>query len=92
MKAEVHSMPRGSARRWPAWFKGRRRWWVIALLIVVAAIAFGWPWLAPLGALPLLVSILPCLSMCALGLCMHRMNGSSCQKTGAQAQMPREEL
>lgn len=92
MKTEARSTPGANTRRWPVWFQGRRRWSVIALLILVAAIAFGWPWLAPLGALPLLVSILPCLSMCALGLCMHRMNGSSCQKTGAQAQMPREEL
>jgi hypothetical protein len=91
MQRETASLSRPGPRRLPSWLQGRRKWWTLALPIVIAAIVFGWPWLAPLGALPLLVSVLPCLAMCALGLCMQRMNGTTCQTVEGQARAPKEE-
>ncbi|CAN7569076.1 hypothetical protein LJR231_004187 [Phyllobacterium sp. LjRoot231] len=52
-------------------------------LIVLGALALGlgaasnWSWLVAAGVVPLLLSALPCVAMCALGLCMSRMNSSS---------------
>ncbi|WP_192359125.1 hypothetical protein [Mesorhizobium mediterraneum] len=46
-------------------------------IIVVAGLAFNWVWLVAAGIAPLLLSVLPCVAMCALGLCMNRMTGRS---------------
>ena len=48
--------------------------------------ALGWPWLAALGLAPILLSILPCAAMCALGLCMGR-HGSSAASGDAAAKL-----
>lgn len=45
-------------------------------LIAVAAVAIGlgaysnWGWLVAAGLAPLLLTVLPCAAMCALGMCM----------------------
>ncbi len=57
---------------------GRRGLLVLAGVVVVAGAALNWNWLAAAGITPLLVSLLPCAAMCALGLCMSRMGGGSC--------------
>lgn len=46
-----------------------------AATAVVAGIGFGWQWLQTAGALSLALSVLPCLAMCAAGICMNRMSG-----------------
>lgn len=55
---------------------GRRGLLIVAATIVVAGAALNWSWLTAVGIAPLLVSLLPCVAMCALGLCMSRMGGS----------------
>ncbi len=54
----------------------------VLLLIGSAAILAGgfysWDWLVALGVAPLLVGVLPCVAMCALGLCMNRAGGQTC--------------
>jgi len=47
---------------------------LIALAIVAtgAGLFFGWGWLVAIGLAPILVSLVPCLLMCALGICMAR--------------------
>jgi hypothetical protein len=57
---------------------GRRGLIALAVLIAVAGAALNWSWLVALGVAPLLLSLAPCLAMCALGLCMTRMAGQSC--------------
>ncbi len=59
----------------------RYRLLIIAALVVAAGLWLGWESLAALGVLPLLLSLLPCLAMCALGLCMRGRDGESCHKT-----------
>lgn len=62
------------------------RYWVrtrtgaIASLAMIAAlgIGFGWSWLVAVGVAPILVAVLPCAAMCALGLCASRLGGRSC--------------
>lgn len=45
----------------------------VALALLAVGIAWQWSWLVAIGVAPLLISAAPCLAMCALGLCMHRM-------------------
>ncbi len=54
---------------------GRRGLFILAGLIAAAGLAFGWSWLEAVGIASVLLATLPCLAMCALGLCMHGMGG-----------------
>ncbi|MGQ0485099.1 MAG: hypothetical protein ACT4SY_07100 [Hyphomicrobiales bacterium] len=51
------------------------------ILIAAAAIGLGawsnWGWLVAAGLAPLLLTVLPCAAMCALGLCMGGRSRSS---------------
>ena len=74
-----------SARGWR--MPGKRQ--VLVGLGVVGAIAgvvLGWPWLAAAGLAPLLLSVLPCVAMCALGMCAIRFGQKSCQSASGSAQ------
>jgi hypothetical protein len=44
-----------------------------ALALIVGGLVWQWNWLVAIGAAPLLISAAPCVAMCGLGLCMHRM-------------------
>jgi hypothetical protein len=57
---------------------GRRGLAVLAIAAVATGLAVNWGWLVAIGIAPLLVAALPCLAMCALGLCMVRKAGGSC--------------
>ncbi|WP_258584233.1 hypothetical protein [Mesorhizobium sp. AR02] len=56
---------------------GRRGLIAAGAAVVVAGLAFKWSWLVAAGIAPVLLSVLPCVAMCALGLCMNRMMGGS---------------
>jgi hypothetical protein len=56
-----------------AWSGSRLGLLAIAGVAIVAGLAFNWSWLVAVGIAPLLLSALPCLVMCALGLCMMQM-------------------
>lgn len=75
-----------AARHYFDRYLGRRRGlFVLATVALVAGLALNWSWLAAAGLAPLLLSVLPCLAMCALGLCMNKMSGRSCSTaSGAQ--------
>lgn len=44
----------------------------VGIAIVGAGLALNWGWLAAVGVAPILIALLPCAAMCALGLCMLR--------------------
>ena len=54
------------------------------IVLGVAAIGLGlssnWGWLSAIGAAPIILAVLPCAAMCALGLCMPMMMGGSKKK------------
>jgi hypothetical protein len=56
-----------------------RRLLLIAAMLTAAAVAgvaaLNWRWLVAVGGVSVLVSTLPCLLMCGLGLCMHKFAG-----------------
>ncbi len=58
--------------------RSRRGIIVLASVAIIAGLAFNWSWLVAAGVLPVLLGALPCVAMCALGLCMHRIGGRSC--------------
>ena len=57
----------------------RNKWalMAVAVLALVAVVAASWNWLVAAGLATILVSALPCLVVCGLGLCMHRFLGGS---------------
>ena len=59
------------------WLRGRRGLLVIGGALALAGLGFGWSWLVALGLGPLLITVLPCLVMCGLGICMACRNGGS---------------
>ncbi|HSA79499.1 MAG TPA: hypothetical protein VLE23_01670 [Geminicoccaceae bacterium] len=60
------------------WLRGRRGAAVLVVSVVVIGAALNWSWLVAVGIAPLLLTALPCIAMCGLGLCMNRMTGGSC--------------
>jgi len=62
----------------------------ITVLALAAIAAFNWSWLVAAGVASLLLSVLPCLVMCGLGLCMHKMIGGS--RTSQESQAPGSQL
>ena len=58
------------------------RWLLIAIAaaVIVAGATLSWGWLVAAGIAPLLFTALPCVAMCALGLCMNmgKKGGASC--------------
>lgn len=59
------AVPAGRAGRWRPWLIG-------GAVVVPIALYGGWDWLAATGLATILVAVLPCAAMCALGLCMGR--------------------
>lgn len=65
---------------------GRRALWLLGGAALVAGAALNWGWLVAIGVAPLLLAVLPCVAMCALGLCMNRKGGRSCSQDAKTAQ------
>ena len=57
------------------WSGSRLGLLAIAGVAIIAGLGFNWSWLVAAGIAPLLLSALPCVAMCALGLCMMQMKG-----------------
>jgi hypothetical protein len=58
----------------------------VGLLALAAAalglgLAFNWSWLVAAGIAPLIVGLLPCAAMCALGLCAMGMGRKAAAPT-----------
>lgn len=54
---------------------GRRVLVPAAIAIVGGGLLLNWGWLVAVGAAPLLLALLPCAAMCALGMCMNHGKG-----------------
>ncbi len=81
----------------PAMFKrlGGKRLMLagVALALIGAGLTWQWSWLVAIGVAPLLVGAAPCIAMCALGLCMHRIGsstGSAAQSATSQSSSPQK--
>src|SRR5258707_15595873 len=56
----------------------RRALAALAIVAIASGIALNWGWLVTAGIWPILVTALPCVVMCGLGLCMNKLVGKSC--------------
>lgn len=43
---------------------------ILATILIVTGLVLNWNWLVAVGLAPILLSTLPCLVMCAFGVCM----------------------
>ena len=54
------------------------------ILLLIAAVGtgvvFDWKWLVAVGIAPIILSVLPCAAMCAIGVCSMGGQNSSCSK------------
>jgi hypothetical protein len=74
------------------WLRGRNGVIVLIVLAVVIGAALNWSWLVAAGIAPLLVTVLPCAAMCALGLCMNKMAGGLCSTETRSVETRRPDL
>ena len=58
---------------------GRRILWLIAAVALAAGLTLRWNWLVAAGVAPIIVGLLPCAAMCALGFCAFKAVGSANQ-------------
>jgi hypothetical protein len=91
-KAADASLARDLADAARYYLGGRRGLFRLAAIAVLIAVGFSWNWLVAAGLGPLLLSALPCLVMCGLGLCMNKLIGGSCasEPTKSMAAVPTE--
>lgn len=79
-----------TAPSWRDWFRGRRGWLIGGAVVIALGLWLGWEWLAAAGALPLILALLPCAAMCALGLCMKGGGTESCHQQGGNPAAPKD--
>jgi len=65
------------------WLRARRGWLGVGLVAAVGGLWLGWPGLVAAGIAPVLLGVLPCVAMCALGLCM-KSGTRACEPTPRQ--------
>ena len=61
--------------------RGKNGLIAVAVLAVGGGLFLNWSWLVAAGIAPLILGILPCVAMCALGLCANKMGGKSSSET-----------
>ena len=66
---------------------GRRGLIAAAVVAVVGGVVLNWGWLVAAGIAPLILAVLPCVAMCALGLCANKMGGKSCSNEDNEAKV-----
>lgn len=74
------SLGRGVLNAARYYLGNRRVLLILGAVVLLAGIGLNWGWLVAAGIAPILLSTLPCLVMCGLGLCMM---GRSCEKQSA---------
>ena len=68
------------------YYLGRRRvLLLLAAVVIGGGLALKWDWLVAAGLAPILIALLPCAVMCALGMCMHKKSGDSAGAGGCCA-------
>jgi len=67
-------------------YLGNRRLLLVAAIVaLVAGATLNWGWLVALGVAPALLSLLPCLVMCGVGVCCMKMMAGSGEKQPSQS-------
>ncbi len=64
---------------------GTRGLLILAAVVVAAGLAINWSWVVAIGLAPILLAVLPCAAMCALGLCMMPKRDASSRDGGGDS-------
>lgn len=72
----------------PPWLTKQRAIILIGGAAILAGSALNWGWLTAVGAAPILLALLPCAAMCALGLCMKGSSKNTCSAGSASIAEP----
>lgn len=80
-----------SARVWSTLTLGGRLGRGTAIVLWIAAVAalslfLGWGWLAAAGVASVVLGLVPCLAVCALGLCAGSQKNCADRKAGSGSQ------
>ena len=72
----IEGSPDGAVQPAPSrtlspWLTQRRILTYAGIATVAVGLFLNWNWLTAIGAAPILIGLLPCAAMCALGLCMR---------------------
>ena len=59
------------------WMARRHLLAIAGVAAVAGGLVLNWGWLTTIGAAPILIAVLPCAAMCALGLCVVGRHGAS---------------
>lgn len=65
------------------WLSGRRGMLIVGGGLALGGVGFGWSWLVAAGIAPIILGVLPCVAMCALGLCMKGGKASTSARPDA---------
>lgn len=87
--------PSGTAElagRLGRYFSSRRGLLVLGGMAVTLGLGLNWSWLAAAGITPILVGLLPCAAMCALGLCLPRLMRPTADEQAASRDIPLNEV
>ncbi|MDW3208178.1 MAG: hypothetical protein RLW87_21000 [Alphaproteobacteria bacterium] len=76
------AVPPAAPRAFPSWLTKRRILMLAGAAVVGLGLVLNWSWLTAIGAAPILLTLAPCLAMCALGLCMRGGGTAACQTRG----------
>jgi hypothetical protein len=77
-------------RRFAAPWPGGRRGLILGgATLLAGGLALGWNWLVAIGIAPVILSLLPCAAMCALGICMMPRGKASCSTTSHADSQPK---
>lgn len=73
--AKAPEIPATDSARYVRWhlLPGRSGLIAAAVLIITGGIVFNWSWLVAAGFAPLILAVLSCAAMCALGLCANKL-------------------
>ena len=75
-------------RAFPPWLTQRRTLLLAAAAVVGTGLFLNWSWLTAIGIAPILLSLAPCLAMCAFGLCMRGGKTGACKTHGNEPVRP----
>jgi hypothetical protein len=85
----VKAQAANGARRHPLdrlrhWLTGWRGLTILGLVIMSGGLALGWGWLTAIGLAPIILSLGPCVVMCAIGACAMSRGGSNCAEPAVE--------
>ncbi|NIR32805.1 MAG: hypothetical protein GWN84_26610 [Gammaproteobacteria bacterium] len=72
------------------WLGGRWGLLAVGALAAAGGLALSWDWLVAAGLAPLVIGVLPCVAMCAAGLCMKGLGSHACDASGAKEDTSRQ--